>query len=242
MKMSRVFFFAVILLALAASGSAAILHIHKPDPLVVGSVIQFSVTASYQEADCQSPTGSRVVSWYVARENGSWRSERLNGEADAGWQTLDFEETNTVTASDVYNPKFCFRLSSHSGCWQTDRPEGSAECLQVAHPVLHIVLVERILCKLIPGCPNCVMLDLRELIRSLGDPSERVQVVLLRDGARIALLGEAGRGRRLPAQFQITLPADEGMKRLRRAPIYQLRVLGKGGRVLASGEVTLKIK
>ena len=242
MKMSKVFFVAVFLLALDVSGAGAWLHIHNPSPLVVGSVIQFSVTASYQEADCQSPTGSRVVSWYVARENGGWRSERLNGEADVGWQTLDFEDTYTVTPSDVINANLCFRLYSHSGCWQTDRPEGAAECLQVAHPVLHIVLVERIICKLIPGCPNCVMLDLGELSRSIGNPAERVQVVLLREGKQLALLGEAGRNRRLPAQFQVTLPADEGMKRLRRAPLYQLRVLGKGGKVLAGGEVTLKIK
>jgi hypothetical protein len=242
MKMRRVFFFAVFLPVLAASGPAAILHIHQPHPLVVGSVIQFSVTASYEETVCANPTGSKVVSWYVARENGGWRSERLHGEADAGWQTLDFEETYTVTPSDAYNPNLCFRLYSHSGCWAADRPSGSPECLQVVRPVLHFVLVERILCRIIPGCPNCLMLDLGELSRSIGDPAERVQVVLLRDGAQVALLGEAGRGRRLPAQFKITLPADEGMKRLRRAPVYQLRVLGKGGRVLASGEVTLKIK
>ncbi len=147
-----------------------------------------------------------------------------------------------MTPSDVSNANLCFRLYSHSGCWQNDRPEGAAECLQVARPVPHIVLVERIICRIIPGCPNCLMLDLGELLRSIGNPAERVQVVLLRDGQQIALLGEAGRGRRLPAQFQLTLPADEGMKRLRRAPSYQLQALGKGGRVLASGEVTLKIQ
>ncbi len=79
MKMSKVFFFAAFLLAWAVSGPAAILHIHQPHPLVVGSVIQFSVTASYEEAVCANPTGSKAVSWYVARENGSWRSERLHG-------------------------------------------------------------------------------------------------------------------------------------------------------------------
>ena len=94
-----------------------------------------------------------------------------------------------------------------------------------------------------PGCPGCLTLDLKGLVRSIGDPDVRVQVVLLRNGRQVALLGEAGRGRRLAARAQVTLPAAERrLENVRSLSGFQLQVLSPQGRVLASEEITLKMR
>ncbi len=209
-------------------------------------MLQFKAKLIYGEADCEHPQGSKVISWFVVCETGGWQSEFVTpvyGEGANAWKWYSFTATYTVKAADINNPKFCFTLYARSGCWGTDRPyNNTKKCPLTKLTIPHIRLQKYFNCKLIPGCTACLKLDLAELIQSIGNPVEQVQVVLLRNGKQVAVLGQAGPGRKLPAQVQIKLPAaDANITSLKQATGFQVKVLGGNGQVLASEEVTLKI-
>ena len=249
MKMKRSFFLAFFLLAMATAAFAQDLTVSPAGKVTVGTVLHFSMGAPYGEADCPLPTSERVISWYVACETGNgWKTESFRpayGEGAAAWKTYSFTTTYTVTAADINNPNFCFTLYGRSGCWSFDHPySATKKCPPTKFTIPPIHLQKYFNCKLVPGCPRCLKLDLQQLIDSLGDPVDQVQVVLLRNGQQVAVLGHAGRGRKLPGQVQITLPddpLDKNLSRLRQVTGFQLQALGRNGQVLASEEVTLKI-
>jgi hypothetical protein len=143
------------------------------------------------------------------------------------------------------NPDFCFLLCRPaSGCWAQAICFNETKVCPMTKLVIPPFHLKKYLdCWPIPGCPGCLTLDLRELVQSIGDPAITVQVVLLRNDRQVALLGEAGRGRQLQPQARITLPAAErGLANVQRFAGFQLQVLDARGRVLASEEITLKIK
>jgi hypothetical protein len=249
MKLKRTIFLAIFLLAAAVAMPAQELTVSPAGMVQVGTVLHFHARLIYGEvAGCELPPASRVIYWKVlCLSNSSWHTERVTpvyGEGADAWKWYDFSTTYTVTAADINNPDFCFVLVAGSNCWGSDRVyDDTKKCPPTKIVIPRIRLQKYFDCWRVPGCPNCLRLDLNELIQSIGDPLEQVQVVLLRSGQQVALLGEAGRGRKLPAQVQITLPAaDQSLMRLNRPLIFQLQVRGKNGQVLASEEVSLKIR
>ncbi len=173
------------------------------------------------------------------------RSEGVVPVHNSGAKTYNFTKTYTVTADDIDNPDFCFMLCRPaSGCWTSGHLLHETKvCPKTKFVIPPFHLKKYLECRPFPGCPGCLTLDLRKLVQSIGDPAIKVQVVLLRNGRQVALLGEAGRGRQLPAQSRITLPAAERrLENVRRLAGFQLQVLGARGRVLASEEITLNIK
>jgi hypothetical protein len=245
MKMKSFLMLAVFLVAAATALQAQELKITPSGPVQAGTILHFSAYLKYGEAVCEEPWGPKVIHWFVSNESGvSWQTESVIPANNAGWNWYNFNKTYTVTAADIDDPKFCFTLYSGSGCWGTNWPSmNTTTCPPTKLVIPNFHLQNYFECSVVPGCPRCVMLDLAWLIRSIGDPLEGLQVVLLRNGQQFALLGEAGHGRKLPAQVRITLPAaGRGVATLRQEAGFQLRILGKRGQVLASEEVTLRIK
>lgn len=244
MKFRSYLLLAVFLLAVAAASSAAEIIITPANHLKVGTVLHFSAIVEDTLADCALDPG-RHGAIFICDGSGHWTSDAVVPLYNRRTQTVNFLATYTVTAEDLDNPDFCFEIClPASGCWLQEMClDYTKVCPKTIIDIPPFPLKKYLECWPRPGCPGCLTLDLKELIRSLGDPGVRVQVVLLRNGRQVALLGEAGRGRQLPAQFQVTLPAAERrLENVRSLAGFQLQVLGARGRVLASQEITLNIK
>jgi len=244
MKKNPILWLAFFLLISVLPTPAVDLTVSPSGVVPAGTVLHFSAQLIYGEAPCDEQGNTAAITYFVACWNGgSWKTEHITPVKNTGLQWYNFNAAYTVTAADVNNPDFCFVLIENSQCLPFDRPyDNLKKCPPTKFVIPHFHLEKYIECWRVPGCPGCLKLDLGQLIRTLGDPLERMQVVLLRNGVQLAMLGEVGRGLRLPAHFQITLPGDAGITRQRQVANYQLRVLGKNGRVLASEDVTLKIK
>jgi len=243
MKMKSILWLAFFLLISVLPAPAQELAISPSGLVQAGTVLHFSAKLKYGDVPCDGTP--MIIYWYVQfMSDNYWRSDNIVPPLNTGFQWYNFNATYTVTAADVNNPDFCFELVACSFCWPFDHPYlETRSCPMTKTSIPRFHLEKYIECWRVPGCPGCLKLDLGQLIRTLGDPLERLQVVLLRNGQQIALLGEAGRGRKLPAQVQITLPeARQGLSRARQADVFQLQVLGKNGQVLSSQEVTLKLK
>ena len=246
MKKMRFCLFAFFLLAASAALPAQEkIAVTPAGQVTAGTVLHFKAYLKYSEIACEDPWTGKEIRYFIACETGnSWWTEFITPDKNAGWKWYDFAKTYTVIAADLNNPDFCFSLYGDSGCWSYWHPfSGTDVCPPNKFVIPHIILQKYFDCSRLPGCPNCLILDLNQLIQAIGDPVERVQAVLLLNGQRLALLGEAGRGRRLPAQFKITLPAESsGLSIMRHADRFLLQVLGNNGQVLASEEVKLRVR
>ena len=95
-----------------------------------------------------------------------------------------------------------------------------------------------------PGCPMCGIFDIGALLAQLGNPAGVAgNLVLLRNGRQVGLLGKLGSGGLLPtARVRLKFPADDFALIGRGGQGFEVAIIGDSGRILHSKPIVLKMK
>ena len=172
-----------------------------------------------------------------------WTSKNPTSTAP---ETVNFSKTFTVPTQ--WTGEICFAVPAFGGwCWPGNSGQYDSHCYQIAdkdigakqkHKIIEIHVIEF---NPFPECPMCALLDLGALAAQVSNPADPLNVFLFYNGRQVALLGQADRGRRLPASLKINLP-QESLAAFRNnvASGFQIRLVNAAGQAVATLNVSLK--
>jgi hypothetical protein len=95
-----------------------------------------------------------------------------------------------------------------------------------------------------PGCPMCGIFEIGALLAQLGNPSGVAgNLVLLRNGRQVGLLGRLGRGGLLPtARVRLKFPADDFAQIGRGGEGFEVAIIGDSGNILKRAPISLRMR
>ena len=95
-----------------------------------------------------------------------------------------------------------------------------------------------------PGCPMCGIFEVGSLLAQLGNPAGVAgNLVLLRNGRQVGLLGKLGSGGLLPtARVRLKFPADDFALIGRGGEGFEVAIIGDSGNILKRAPISLKMK
>jgi hypothetical protein len=95
-----------------------------------------------------------------------------------------------------------------------------------------------------PGCPMCGIFDIGALLAQLGNPAGVAgNLVILRNGRQVGLLGKLGSGGLLPtARVKLRFPADDFAQIGRGGEGFEVAIIGDSGNILKRAPISLKMK
>jgi hypothetical protein len=95
-----------------------------------------------------------------------------------------------------------------------------------------------------PGCPMCGNFDIGDLLARLGNPVDITgDLVILRNGRQVGLLGKLGQGGLSPDQkVKLRFGADDFALLGQENQGFEVAIVGAGGNILKRQAISLKLK